>query len=98
MSGLIRQVADVGFFKGYSVRDSRLVVSHMQYVDDILLIGMPMVQNLCTMKAVQRCFELALGSKVKFSKSSIFRVNVSPLFLYLAEGFLQYCKRGDVSF
>lgn len=52
------------------MRDSGLTVSHLQYADDTLLIGEPMVENLWSMKAMLRFFELVLGLKVNFSKSS----------------------------
>lgn len=97
LSGLIRQASDVGLYRGFGVRRSGLVVCHLQYADDTLLIGEPSVQNLWTMKVILRSFELASGLKVNFSKSSILGVNVSPLFLSLAEGFL-HCKIGAVTF
>lgn len=55
LSGLMRQTTEVGLFRGYMVRDSGLVVSHLQYAYDTLLIGVLMVQNLWTMKAMLRC-------------------------------------------
>lgn len=97
LSGLIRQASEVGLFRGFQVRDSELEVTHLQYADDTLLIGEPTIQNLWTMKAVLRCFELASGLKVNFYKISIVGVNVCPRFLAMAEKFL-HCKIGILPF
>lgn len=66
-SGLMRQAFEVGLFRGFSLRDSSLVVSHMLYADDTLLNVMSTVRNLWTKMAVLRCFELESGLKVNFS-------------------------------
>lgn len=41
LGGLTREAVEVGTFKGFFVRDSRLVISHLQYANDTLLIGEP---------------------------------------------------------
>jgi hypothetical protein len=43
-------------------------ISHLQYADDTLCIGEASVENLWTMKAILRGFELASGLKVIFGR------------------------------
>jgi hypothetical protein len=49
------------------------------------------VENLWSMKAILRLFEVISGLKVNFSKSNIFGVNVHNSFLEGAASFL-HCK------
>jgi hypothetical protein len=55
------------------------------------------VENLWTLKAVLRAFELASGLKVNFWKSSIIGVNVPNDFMIMAADFLN-CRIGKTSF
>jgi hypothetical protein len=43
-----------------------VVISHLQYADDMLCIGEASVNNLWTLKAILRGFELMSGLKVNF--------------------------------
>ncbi|MCH91924.1 cytochrome P450, partial [Trifolium medium] len=60
------------------------LVTHLQYADDTLLICELCVENLWTMKAVLRWFELMPGLKINFGKSKLFRVNLEQGFLNVA--------------
>lgn len=77
LSGLIRSAISLGKFKGFRVGRSDVVISHLQYADDTLLIGEASYDNPWVMKSTLRCFELASGLKVNFFKSSLMGVNVS---------------------
>jgi hypothetical protein len=84
-------------FTGFKVGNTCLYVSHLQYVDDTLFIGEASMENLWSLKAILRSFELASGLKVNFYKSSIMGVNVSTEFLGVAERFL-HCRIGSIPF
>lgn len=43
----------------------------LQFADDTLFIGEATTQNVLTLKCILRCFELASGLKVNFSKSKL---------------------------
>jgi hypothetical protein len=88
---------EVGLFKGFSVGSGSVVVSHLQYADDTLCIGEASVENLWTLKAILRGFEMASGLKINFWKSCLLGVNVSAEFLEMGCTFLN-CKRGAVPF
>ncbi|GAU30313.1 hypothetical protein TSUD_211700 [Trifolium subterraneum] len=97
LSATIRRAEEIGMFKGFKVGNSGLSVSHLQYAYDTIFLGEASVENLWTFKTVLRCFEMASGLKVNFSKSSVMGVNVSSDFLYLAERFL-HCSVGSIPF
>jgi hypothetical protein len=62
-----------------------------------LCIGEASVENLWTLKAILRGFEMASGLKINFWKSCLLGVNVSEEFLEMGCSFLN-CKRGVVPF
>jgi len=94
-SGLMRNAVEANLFEGFRFGDSELVVSHLQYFDDTLCIGKATVQNLWTMKAILRGFEMASGLKINFSKSSLIGVNVGEDFMDMACSFLN-CSAGCI--
>ncbi|MCI37060.1 retrovirus-related protein, partial [Trifolium medium] len=50
-------------FTRFKVGNTGLSVSHLQYADDTLFIGEASMENLWSLKAILRCFELASGLK-----------------------------------
>ncbi|MCI14830.1 LINE-1 reverse transcriptase like, partial [Trifolium medium] len=96
-AGVMRSAVLKGLFKGFDVGDDGLVVSHLQYADDTLCIGEASYENLWTLKAILRGFELSSGLKVNFWKSCLIGVNVPPVFMENACNFLN-CKQGAIPF
>jgi hypothetical protein len=94
LAGLMRQAVAVGKYNGFKIGNSGKEISMLQYADDTILIGEPSWNNLWTLKAVLRSFELISGLKVNFSKSNVYGVNVDPYFLHSASVFL-HCKQGN---
>jgi hypothetical protein len=97
LSGLVRSAESHGLYQGFKIGSSCLSISHLQYADDTLFLEEASMSNLWSLKTILRCFELASGLKVNFSKSSVMGVNVGNEFLGLAERFL-YCRVGIVPF
>jgi len=85
LSGLVRSTETRGLYHGFKVGNSRLSITHLQYADGTLFVREASMQNLWSIKTIPRCFELASGLKVNFSKSSVMGVNVGDEFLDLAE-------------
>ncbi|GJZ89940.1 putative RNA-directed DNA polymerase [Tanacetum coccineum] len=52
-------------------------ISHLQFVDDALILGKWSLENARTLCHILRCFTLASGLKVNFSKSKLFGVGVN---------------------
>jgi hypothetical protein len=96
-SGVMRKAEELGHFKGFSIGRVPIIISHPQYADDTLCIGEASVENLWTLKAILRGFEMASGLKVNFLKSGLIGFNVSPTFLERASMFLN-CRLGTIPF
>ena len=72
-------------------------VTHLQFVDDTLLLGMRCWANVRAMRAVLVLFEAMSGLKVNFNKSMLVGVNASDSWLNEAAAVLR-CRAGKVSF
>ncbi|GAU41262.1 hypothetical protein TSUD_97980 [Trifolium subterraneum] len=96
LSALSHRVVSLDFFKGFQV-SSEVSVFLLQYADDTLFIGEACVENLWSMKAILRWFELASGLKINFSKSRLIGVNVDNNFLQ-GSAFFLHCKIGVLPF
>jgi len=65
-SGMMRNVVSLNLFEGFQFRSDGLVITHLQYADETLCIGKASVENLWTLKALLRVFEMKSGLKVNF--------------------------------
>jgi hypothetical protein len=96
-SGIMRKAVELGRFKGFAVGRTPVIVSHLQFADDTLCIGEASIENLWTLKAILRGFEMASGLKINFWKSGLIGINVLPSFLGPACTFLN-CRQGSIPF
>jgi hypothetical protein len=93
----MKKAVGLGYFKGIRLCDSGEQISHLQYADDTLLVGEACVENLWSMKAILKWFELISGLKVNFFKSKLIGINVEACFLESAALFLK-CVVGQLPF
>lgn len=91
-NSLIFRAVELHLLFGIRVGSSGLVVSHLQYVDYMIILDDTTIDNLWTIKTIHCGFELTSGLRVKFSKSSSIRVNSDQTFLDLTYEFLYYKK------
>ena len=64
-------------FTLYSIgAQSAVSVSHLQFADDTLLVGVKSWENVRAMKMVLLLFESISGLKINFNKSMLFGVNI----------------------
>jgi len=85
-------------FNGYSVGNSNpMVVSHLQFEDVTLILGMESWENVRTMCAVLMLFEALSGLKVNFLKSQLVGVNVSDSWLS-EKALVLRCQVGSLPF
>ncbi|MCH80954.1 LINE-1 reverse transcriptase like, partial [Trifolium medium] len=84
LGALMRKAVERGRFQPFPVGRGEVPVSILQYADDTLCIGKASVDNLWTLKAVLRGFEMASGLKVNFWKSCLVGINVPDDFLNMA--------------
>ena len=85
-------------FTRYSVgAHASMVVSHLQFADDTLLVGVKSWANVCALRDVLLLFEAMSGLKVNYHKSMLVGVNVSDTWLNEAASVLS-CKVGKAPF
>jgi hypothetical protein len=97
LGALMKKAVEIGFFKGIRISESGDTISHLQYADDTLFVGEACVENLWTMKAILKWFELISGLKVNFFKGKLFGINVDECLLASAALFLK-CMVGRLPF
>jgi hypothetical protein len=97
LGGVMKKAVEMNRFRGFKVRDSDVVISHLQYADDTICVGEASINNLWALKAILRGFEMVSGLKVNYWKSSLMGVNVSHDFMTLASTFLN-CKTSTIPF
>ncbi|KAH1213153.1 hypothetical protein GmHk_14G041160 [Glycine max] len=57
-------------YKAYQVGSNKVEISLLQFADDTIFLGEADMENVKTIKAVLRSFELASGLKINFAKST----------------------------
>lgn len=84
-------------FKGFKCGNQEVVISHLQYADDTLLIGDESYSNIWAIKALLQLFEVTAGLKVNFHKSQLMGLNIEERCLMEASKILS-CKIGKIPF
>jgi hypothetical protein len=97
LGGLMRSAVRLTRFHPFLMGGEGLPVSLLQYADDTLCIGKATMENLWSLKALLRGFEMVSGLKVNFWKSCVMGINVSNEFLGMTSNFLN-CRRGRTLF
>ncbi|XP_040864983.1 uncharacterized protein [Glycine max] len=64
-------------YKGFLVGSNNVSISLLQYADDTILVVEASMDNVRTLKAILRAFELVLGLKINFAKSCFRAFGVS---------------------
>ncbi|GKV09195.1 hypothetical protein SLEP1_g20735 [Rubroshorea leprosula] len=77
LHGLLRKSESEGLFRGVEIGKRGLVVSLLQFADDTVILGKADGENVFMVKTVLRWFELMLGLRINFGKSSVYGFNVS---------------------
>jgi len=89
---LMDSLSHNNLYKGYMVgRNDPVVVSHLQFADDTLILGEKSWANIRAMRAVLILFKELSSLKVNFAKSLLVRVNVPGSWLVEAAMVLN-CK------
>jgi len=85
-------------FSGYRVGVIKpTVVSHLQFVDDTLILGEKSYANVQTMRVVLLLFEALSDLKVIFYKSQLIGVNINDSWLIEAS-MVMSCRVGRLPF
>ncbi|KAK2440720.1 hypothetical protein QL285_012099 [Trifolium repens] len=95
---LMQAMVEGNKFTGYRVGGQEAVsVSHLQFADDTLLLGIKSWANVRALRAVLLLFELMSGLKVNFNKSMLVGVNIPESWLREAASALR-CRVGGIPF
>ncbi|MCH86380.1 cysteine-rich receptor-like protein kinase, partial [Trifolium medium] len=95
---MMRAMVQSNIFTGYSIGSvNPTVVSHLQFADDTLLLGVKSWANVHALRAVLVLFEAVSRLKVKFNKSMLVGVNIVDSWLAEAASVLG-CIVGKVPF
>nr|KAJ0186457.1 hypothetical protein LSAT_V11C900469030 [Lactuca sativa] len=86
-----------GIFEGIQLPQQGPTISHLQYVDDTILMGLWSFENAKNLIRILRCFELSSGLKVNMSKSKLFGFGAQNCELELVARNLN-CSIGSLSF
>jgi hypothetical protein len=94
----LNKAVEDGEFVGYGVgRDEDLILSHLQFADDTIIIGKRSGSNIFATKEILQIFELIFGLKVNLNKSKLVGINVESSWLEDAEDALN-CNLGGLPF
>lgn len=66
-------------FKGIQVGNNLIEISHLQFADDAFIVREWSMENANNLFQILRCFYMASGLKVNFSKSKLFGVGVNRI-------------------
>ena len=95
---IMNEAVGAHLFNGYIIGHSDEVsITHLQFVDDTIIIGNKSWLNVRTMRDVLLLFEDVSGLKVNFNKSMLTGINISDSWLTKA-ALVMNCRRGTVPF
>lgn len=73
---LMYKAVDLRLFRGAVIGRNGFIVTHLQYVDDTLVLCKPDFKDLTKIKRVLRCFGAVAGPKINFQKSVLYGIGV----------------------
>lgn len=93
---MMNKEVDRGYFRSFKINKEE-DVNILQFTDDTIIMAQGCSDNLWSMKAILRGFEMMLGLKVNFYKSKTYGIHVGQWFLNVASVFLS-CKTDILPF
>lgn len=75
-SCLMRKAIETKVFAGLEIEKNKILISHLQFMHDIMLLGKMSVDNAKSLRGILKLFEIASGLRVNFHKSSIHKINL----------------------
>jgi len=71
LTSLVQEAIGKNLYEGILVGETGTQVELLQFADDTLFTCKPSIQNVCTIKAILRCFELTSDLRMNFHKSQV---------------------------
>lgn len=88
LTGLMREAQEKNLFEGFKVGTNNVDISTLQYADDTVFFGSTSMANVRAIKVMLRSFELVLGLKINFDKSSFGAIGMSEQGMHSASTYL----------
>jgi len=76
LAGIVRQALRANMLTGLKIGSKEVEMCILQFADDTLFLCEDSLDNVITLKAILRGFELASGLKINFHKSRLVGINV----------------------
>jgi len=76
LAGLVRQAVKANLYTGLLIGRKEVELCMLQFADDTLFFCQDALNNVITLKAILRGFEIASGLKINFYKSKLAGINV----------------------
>jgi len=71
---MVRQTKSVNMFRGFSVGDSLMAISHLNFLGYTLFIEEVAIENTRIVRIILCCFNLSSSLRVNFTKTSVMEV------------------------
>lgn len=91
---MLNKAEEVGIFKGISVESNGFSISHLQYVDDLIIFLDNDEASVKGIKSVLQSFQVLTGLKINFHKSKLFGFHEDKETL-IHWAFLLNCEAGN---
>lgn len=76
---MMSKAGEMNFLEEIQFGDGGVVISHLEYEDDTMIVGEKSWKNLCAIKATLQLFELVSELKSNFFKSLVVGVNIQQI-------------------
>ncbi|KAJ9539461.1 hypothetical protein OSB04_032194 [Centaurea solstitialis] len=73
---MVEEAIEKGLFKGLKVGNGEVVLSHLQYADDVMFFGEWEAENIVNLVKLLKCFYAVSGLKVNLNKCNLFGLGV----------------------
>ncbi|GKV00730.1 hypothetical protein SLEP1_g13370 [Rubroshorea leprosula] len=97
LNGLVQFAVEKELYKGVKIGNGSVMVSHLQYADDIIFSGEATEENILAIKCIMRTFELVSGLKIKYGKSQLMGVWIEDSWKKKM-AYRLCCKEGELPF
>ncbi|KAJ9553519.1 hypothetical protein OSB04_017564 [Centaurea solstitialis] len=94
---MVEEAIEKGLFKGIKVGNGGVILSHLQYADDVVFFGEWGVENIVNLIKLLKCFYEVSGLKVNINKCNIFGIG-APVDEVLGWARVIGCGSGSLPF
>lgn len=68
LHGMLEKVNQGGLISGFTVENSSMEINHLQFVDDIIVFCDAKVEEINSLKAILKWFEMISGLNINYEK------------------------------